>query len=183
MFPMETTFPSFDVIDHRPGGNSGRLLERIESLFTAHKTEFRRAGELGREAAEIIGRLDPFVEAHTSSVCPRCTEVCCVNRHSYHTHEDSIYLCALGEEVPPYDLTVGDSAPCQFLGRRGCTIARPLRPHRCNSYFCTPLLEHMENGDVKGYRSFVESMKMLTHTRMEMLRVFAETAAKLTPEE
>jgi hypothetical protein len=177
------TTPSFDVIDHRPGGNSGRLLERIESLFTVHKTEFRRAGELAREAAEIIGDLDPLIEAHTSLICPRCIEVCCVNRHSYHTHEDSIYLCALGEKVPPYDLAVGDQAPCQFLGKRGCAIARHLRPHRCNSYFCTPLLEHMENGGVREYRRFVESMKKLTHMRMDMLRAFTETAAKFAPEE
>jgi hypothetical protein len=183
MFPMHMTIPSFDVIEHRPGGNSERLLKRIEGLFTGHETEFRGVRELARETAEIIGRLDPLVEGHTSSVCPRCTEVCCVNRHSYHTHEDSIYLCALGEKVPAYDLTVGDSVPCQFLGKQGCAITRHLRPHRCNSYFCTPLLEHVENGDVKEYRRFVESMKKLTHTRMDMLRVFAETAVKLAPEE
>jgi hypothetical protein len=180
---MQMTITSFDVIDHRPGGNSERLLQRIESLFAGHETEFRRARELAREAAEIIGRLDPLIEAHTSSVCPRCTEVCCVNRHSYHTHEDSTYLRALGEEVPAYDLTVGDSAPCQFLGKGGCTIARHLRPHRCNSYFCTPLLEHMENGNVREYRGLVQSMKELTHARMGMLRSFAETAAKFPPEE
>jgi hypothetical protein len=183
MFPMQMTIPSFDVIDHRPGGNSRRFLQRIEDLFAGHETEFHGVRELAREAAGIIGRLDPLIEAHTSSVCPRCTEVCCVNRHSYHTHEDSIYLRALEEKIPVYDLTVGDSVPCQFLGKRGCAIARHLRPHRCNSYFCTPLLEHMENGNVREYRRFVESMKKLTHTRMDMLRAFTETAAKSAPEE
>jgi hypothetical protein len=183
MFPMHMTIASLDVIDHRPGGNSRRILKRLEGLFAGHETEFRRVRELAREAAKIIGQLDPLIERHTSSVCPRCTEVCCVNRHSYHTHEDSVYLFAVGGKVPAYDLTVGDSVPCQFLGRRGCAIARHFRPHRCNSYFCTPLLEHMGNGDVKEYRRLVESMKKLTHTRMDMLCAFAETAAKFAPEE
>jgi hypothetical protein len=183
MFPMYVTIPPFAVIDHSPGGNSTRLLKRLERLFARNETEFRRARELARETAEIIGRLDPLIECHTSSVCPRCTEVCCVNRHSYHTHEDSVYLFAVGEKVPAYDLTVGDSVPCQFLVKGGCAIARHLRPHRCNSYFCMPLLQHMENGDVKEYRRFVECMKKLTHTRMDMLRVFAEAAVKFSPEE
>jgi hypothetical protein len=183
MFPMDVPIPSFDVIDHRPGGNSRRFLKRLERLFARNEREFRRTRELARQTAEIIGQLDPLIERHTSSVCPMCTEVCCVNRHSYHTHEDGVYLFAVGKRVPAYDLTVGDTAPCQFLGERGCAIARYLRPHRCNSYFCAPLLERMENGDVKEYRRFVESMEKLTHTRMNMLRAFAETAVKLGAEE
>jgi hypothetical protein len=179
MIRMRTMNLSFDVIDYRRGGNSEPILKRIEELFACHPEKFRAAGELAREVAEIVGQLDPAIERHTSSVCPQCTEVCCANRHSYHTHEDIVYLCALGEKIPAYDLDVDDYAPCQFLGGRGCSISRPLRPHRCNSYFCTPLLAHMENGNVKEYRRVVQSMKRLTDTRMAMLHAFAETAAKL----
>jgi epoxyqueuosine reductase QueG len=177
------TLSSFAIINHRQGGDSQRLLRKIEGLFARHETEFQRARELARKAAEIIARIDPLIERHTFSVCPRCTEVCCANRHAYHTHEDVIYLRALGEEVPSYDLRIDNEDPCQFIGEQGCSISRILRPHRCNSYFCTPLLEQMENGDVREYRGIVESMKELTRTRMAMLQAFAETAAKLAPEE
>jgi hypothetical protein len=174
--PMQTKILSFDVIDHRSGGNSGRILGRIEDLFARHQEDVGRTKTLAREVAEIVGQLDPVIERHTSSVCPRCTAVCCANRHSYHAHEDVVYLCALGEKIPAYDLHVGDDALCQFMGDRGCSIRRALRPHRCNSYFCTPLLAHMENGSVKEYRGFVETIKKLTEVRMAMLTAFAEAS-------
>jgi hypothetical protein len=177
------TISSFPIIDHRRGENSRRLIRRIEGLFARHEAEFRRARELARETAVMIGRLDPVIERHTVSVCPQCMSVCCANRHSYHTHEDVIYLCALGEKVPPYDLRIADEAPCQFIGLQGCSISRALRPHRCNSYFCTPLLEHMENSDAREYRRFAESLKELTRTRMDMLQAFAEAAAALAAKE
>ncbi len=179
MIPMQTSMITyFEEIRHGPGGNSERILRRIDDVFARHPEEFLRAGRLAREAAEIVRRLDPVMERHTSSVCPRCATVCCANRHSYHTHEDIVYLRALGEKVPAYDHGVGDDDPCRFIGDRGCSISRVLRPHRCNSYFCTPLLAHMEDGEAREYRGFVESMRKLTDTRIAVLLVFAEAATK-----
>jgi hypothetical protein len=177
---MQTSMiPSFETISHRPGGNGGRIAKRVGELFALHSQEFLTTRKLARETAELVGRIDPLIERHTASVCPGCTGVCCANRHSYHTHEDVVYLCALGEEVPVYDLRIGDHEPCQFIGEGGCLISRVLRPHRCNSYFCTSLLDDMEKGEAKEYRRFVKLMKELTDTRMAMLRAFAVTAERL----
>ncbi len=174
----------FEPIDHGEGGNSKRIIGLAEDLFSRHDGLFLRARELAAEVSGIVTELDGFIESHTASACPGCATVCCVNRHSYHTHEDVIYLLALHEKVPAYDLGVGGAEPCQFLGKRGCMIRRSLRPHRCNSYFCTPLLELMEKGSAREYRRFVASLKKLTDKRMAMLHAFAlaaEIAAKDRP--
>ncbi len=176
---MQTTTLSFGAIDYGPGGNSERITRSVRDRFACHPEQFLEARILAREVAVIVGRLDPIIERHTSLVCPQCTTVCCANRHSYHTHEDVVYLFALGEKVPAHDPGIGGSDPCQFMGDLGCSIGRVLRPHRCNSYFCTPLLEHMECGDAREYRKAVQLMRKLTDTRMAMLQSYAETSSRL----
>lgn len=35
-----------------------------------------------------IQRIDPFIQQHTSMVCPRCQAVCCLNKHAYYKDYD-----------------------------------------------------------------------------------------------
>ncbi len=168
--------PLFEPIDHREGGNSRRIVGLIENVFSCNEPLLQGVRELAAGVSEIVEELDPFIERYTASACPQCREVCCVNRHSYHTHEDVVYLLALREKVPLYDLRIGGAEPCQFLGRSGCVIRRHLRPHRCNAYFCPPLLELMNEGDAREYRRFAGSLERLTFTRMSMLRAFSQAA-------
>jgi hypothetical protein len=168
----------FEPLDHGEGGNSRRIIGLTEDLFCRQDALLLRVRELAAEVSGIVGELDCYIERHTASACPDCRNVCCINRHSYHTHEDLVYILALREKVPGYDLGVAGTDPCQFLGKRGCVIRRSLRPHRCNSYFCAPLLELMEKGNAREYRRFVASLKRLTDARMAMLYNFAHAAGE-----
>jgi hypothetical protein len=163
---------SFKKIDHRQGGNSGEIISSITGSFDNRRDGLRNVKILAREVSELILSLDDFQQQGCNAVCPACTEVCCINRHAYHEHEDVIYLFALGEELPSYNLDVIDTGPCQFLGETGCTIKRHLRPHRCNAYFCTPLLEYMQERPAPAYRRFVNDLELLTRKREEMLEAF-----------
>jgi hypothetical protein len=137
-----------------------------------NKTRQLRA--LAVEVSEMIELLSPFIQSHTNAVCPSCQKVCCINRHSYHEYEDILYIQALGEELPVYRDGVDDSAPCRFLDKYGCTIKRSLRPYRCNWFFCTPLLEHIQNIPAPEYRRFSDSLKQLTQKREELLNELAK---------
>jgi hypothetical protein len=168
----------FEPLDHGEGGNSRRIIGLTEDLFCRQDALLLRVRELAAEVSGIVSELDRYIERHTASACPDCRNVCCINRHSYHTHEDLVYILALREKVPDHDLGVAGTDPCEFLGKRGCAIRRSLRPHRCNSYFCAPLLELMEKGNAREYRRFVAYLKRLTDTRMEMLYTFAHAAGE-----
>lgn len=121
---------------------------------------------------EATDRLSPFVQAHTSAVCPECERVCCVNKHGYYDHEDLIYVFSLGLDVPRYREGLSDTAPCQFIGSTGCTLPRSVRPFRCNWYFCMTLVRHMEDGPGRPYRAFVSDFEDLLAWRNEMIRQF-----------
>ena len=108
-----------------------------------------------------IETIDAFIEKHTTEVCPHCGNVCCINRHGYYDCADLIYIQALGLEPPAYKEDVRDTDRCQFLSATGCTIERPLRPFRCNWYFCGALLKSMEDGAAKPYRQFIKEFQKI----------------------
>ncbi|MBI4690634.1 MAG: hypothetical protein HY754_10270 [Nitrospirae bacterium] len=40
------------------------------------------------ELKEAFAGIGPYIQRHTSRVCPSCTKVCCINRHSYYDFEN-----------------------------------------------------------------------------------------------
>jgi hypothetical protein len=165
---------SYEKIDHRRSGNAAGLIAQIIRAFSADYDNLRSVSNLAREVADLVIAMDQFQQAACAAVCPECSSVCCINRHAYHEHEDIIYLAALGERMPLYNTEIPDTDPCQFLGSDGCTISRHLRPHRCNAYFCAPMLEYLENGPAPEYRRFIHGLERVTQKREEMLVEFLQ---------
>jgi hypothetical protein len=153
----------------------------------------RLFSERGSELADIVGHahtlkalmeeVSPFIQQITAIVCPGCERVCCVNRHGYYDRLDLIYVYALGLSHPGYRDGLEDAAPCQFLSACGCTLERPLRPFRCNWYFCIALIEYMETGPAKPYRKFVNRFQEIIEARRRMLEAFEETTRRILCQE
>ena len=146
----------------------------LDDVFRHHNDRFIKVRNLAALIAEDIEKLGAFLHRHTAVVCPECSSVCCINRHSYHAFDDIVYIHAIGEKIPLQKPALDDSGPCQFLGKQGCTIARSLRPYRCNWYFCTPLLHHIvEHNSSRHYRFFINLLEQITGKRQRMMEEYA----------
>jgi hypothetical protein len=154
------------------------ILRKVQQALPGAGKEMSTIRELARDAAEAIEALSPSIERHTSVVCPDCKRVCCVNRYSYHELSDIIYLSSLGERPPAYRQGVGDTEPCQFIGERGCTLKRSLRPHRCNWFFCSPLLDHIQASPAREYRAFIAGLEEVNRKRERLITAFGEIIRK-----
>ncbi len=152
--------------------NSAHLSRLIEQVFSRCGGDLALVRDHARNFRRLIEEADPFIQKNTEEVCPHCRQVCCINRHSYHTHFDVIYLLALGEEIPYHKTGIGDSKPCQFLSPQGCRLRRFLRPYRCTWYFCTPLLEYIRNTPVRQYRVFISCLEQISREREVLLTAF-----------
>jgi hypothetical protein len=156
--------------------------ESIEEFFQSHREDLGRVMDIAQEVREWIRAVDPFMQQHTSVICPHCRKVCCINRHAYYNHDDLIYIYALG--LKPYEHECReDTEPCQFLSGKGCKLDRTVRPSGCNWYFCDSLFLSMEKTSGKAYVEFDDSLQKLADLWVELITEFRVTFRKITGHE
>ena len=172
MTPGGTTAPAGDAFDrfvHTGAelwfGTIARIEEALDRVGTGRR-ELRRMAETVRR---LTAALDGAIEELTAPVCPRCRDVCCINRHGWPDENDLIVLAALGESPPPFVPDLDDEAPCRFLAASGCTVPRWRRPFRCNWYFCGPLVEAIGNLPGRKQRNFTEGFRRLVEARTRLI--------------
>jgi hypothetical protein len=141
--------------------------EKIRDLFHSNKEDLVRVSELAQQIRAMISSIDPFIQQHTSVVCPECSKVCCVNKHAHYGCDDLIYIQALGLE-PHVCEQRADHEPCRFLAAAGCRLDRTIRPSGCNWYFCDALYNSMEKAPGKEYAQFDGSLQELADLWMEL---------------
>lgn len=125
--------------------------------------------ERALELKEAFRAVSPFIEKHTSIVCPECEQVCCVDKHGIYDKNDIVFIEALGG-TGPYDIADRqETDPCRFLNDAGCSRERWMRPFRCTHFFCDPLLKSLEKDNAKLYRAFLEYLQCLVSTRNNLL--------------
>ena len=121
------TTPGHESI-HRNQETFRQHLRHIEEVFSNQSHKLQKVKELAKKVKKEIEKIHPFIQESTETVCPQCTNVCCINKHGYHNYEDLIYIHALDLKPPDYDFDRDDSTPCQFLSERGCVMSRSMRP-------------------------------------------------------
>lgn len=113
--------------------------------------------------------LTEFIQEHTDEVCPGCTSVCCADRFCHHDELDRFSLDLLGLHLPPSERTRDDADACRFYGPAGCILSRAMRPHRCNWFFCAPLLDRIRTETSnQRYREFIRLLENITATRTRL---------------
>jgi hypothetical protein len=158
-----------------------RAVAFLDSLFREQGGALSEVVRYAHCLSLLMEEVSPFIQRNTSAVCPGCKNICCVNRHGYYDHRDLVYVFALGASRPAYRDGVQDNDPCQFLSGSGCTLKRPLRPFRCNWYFCSALLAQMGNGPARPYRAFVSRFQEIIEVRRTMLEAFTARSRLLAP--
>jgi len=124
---------------------------------------------LAHELRQTFDLISPFIERHTSIVCPRCKDVCCIDKHGRYDRDDILFLKALGIERLVEDNALRETDPCRYLTEEGCSLPRWRRPFRCTYFFCDPLLKSLQGDDPKFYRTFVDYLQHLISVRGRLL--------------
>ncbi|MEK7333188.1 MAG: hypothetical protein AAB017_07410 [Nitrospirota bacterium] len=112
--------------------------------------------------------VSPYIQRHTSKVCPSCSKVCCINKHGNYDEVDMVFIRALGLDSADNKSDKPDTDPCRFLNKDGCSLPRYKRPFRCTWYFCERLLESMKADSAKEYKSFISVLQNLQGLRKKV---------------
>lgn len=117
----------------------------------------------------LFDELSPFIEKHTSVICPGCQNVCCIDRHSAPEDDDQKFFEIMKIERPGRPAKAMDMEPCRYLDERGCALARIMRPFKCTWYFCPPLLNSMTEDRGRDYRRFIIALNELLDLRRKVV--------------
>ena len=146
-----------------------RIIYKIMNKDNENIPPSEEKRELARDVKNAFGLVSPFIEKHTSLVCPECENVCCMDKHGRYDENDLVFLRALGVEIPPDRHNLEETAPCRFMTGTGCSLERWMRPYRCTFFFCDALLKSLENDNAKLYRAFLEYLQHLVAVRQKLL--------------
>lgn len=124
---------------------------------------------LAEELRDAYNMISPFIEKHTSIVCPDCEDLCCMDRHGRYDANDLLFLAALGVDTPLDASSREETDGCRYMMDRGCSLDRWMRPYRCTYFFCNGLLKSMEEHDSKLYRAFLMFFEHMVSIRAEFL--------------
>ncbi len=127
--------------------------------------------DMAQEVKDAFSAVSPFIEKHTSIVCPECEKVCCIDRHGRYDKNDRLFLKALGTERHHIPVDREETVPCRFLNEKGCSRRRWERPFRCTHFFCDPLLKSLENDNAKLYGAFIAYLQHLVDVRRRLLDI------------
>jgi hypothetical protein len=116
---------------------------------------------------QLLIESSPLIEVYTRELCPRCTAVCCRQKHGIYGKRDHNYLNALRTAIPARDPARPLDGPCEALGEHGCIHPRWLRPFKCTWYFCEPIVLAMQDRPQRSTRA-------LTAVMEEMIRLYDE---------
>lgn len=125
--------------------------------------------EIAHELREAFNAVSPFIEKHTSIVCPDCKNICCADRHGRYDSDDVIFIKALGADAFQEHDGRDENSTCRFMIETGCSLVRWMRPFRCTFFFCNPLLKSLENDNAKLYRAFTHYFQHLVHVRQNLI--------------
>lgn len=139
----------------------------VNQVFMIMKTKMRQ--ERARELRDAFNSVSPFIDKHTSLVCPGCDKVCCRDKHGRYDSDDLEFLKSLGVKISRDQPERNESDPCRYLTGRGCSLKRWMRPYRCTFFFCDPLMKSLENDSAKLYQAFVDFFQHLVSVRQEFL--------------
>ncbi len=112
--------------------------------------------EIAREIKDTFDLVSPFIEKHTSLICPDCKKVCCADKHGRYDSDDLSFLKTLEVDVSQQKSGCNETGQCRYITDTGCSLQRWMRPFRCTSFFCNPLLKSLENDNAKLYDAFNE---------------------------
>lgn len=134
-------------------------LVRIREEFAALEPRQRLwIRERLAEAAGLQSRLHGFFEkASGLQQCTRCQGGCCGCGKNHFTLLNLLALLDAGEEVPEPDF----SAPCPFLGSKGCALPPPRRPFNCVTFICDEIEDALCVEDRRDFYAAEKSLRAI----------------------
>ena len=112
--------------------------QTLKHLLGLYRSELDRSFERAQEIRERLEPIFVLMDDMCARTCPDCHETCCSVASVWLNFQDLLLLHLLDRTPPPHQTLYNLKAACAYLGPRGCTLPRIMRPWFCTRYICIP---------------------------------------------
>ncbi len=158
-------------IPQTPWSSTAEWLEASQSLdhlIGLHERELKKARSLARNIATRLESIFPLIDELCRVTCPFCPDPCCLVAKVYFDFPDLLFFHLTGQPIPEDQLRHTRQEVCRFLGPRGCTLSRSVRPWACTRYMCPPQMTVLRKRDPGTQAFFNDAIQAIKVLRQEM---------------
>jgi hypothetical protein len=112
----------------------------------------------------VFSRLDDLCAV----TCPWCPDPCCLVAKVWVDFKDLLFLCLTDQPAPPVQLMQNVDECCYYLGSRGCTLPRIMRPWICTRYLCPSQMASLRKGPDSAKKFFDQVFQTVKAGRNKM---------------
>ncbi|MFC1813074.1 hypothetical protein ACFL03_10315 [Thermodesulfobacteriota bacterium] len=112
----------------------------------------------------IFSRLDDLCAV----TCPWCPDPCCLVAKVWVDFKDLLFLHLTDQTIPPVQLTQNLDKRCYYIGPRGCTLPRVMRPWICTRYLCPSQLAGLRKKPGSAHEFFDQAFQAVNVRRNKM---------------
>jgi hypothetical protein len=135
-------------------------------LVRRHENRLQYAKTIARTLINHLRAVFLQLDSLCVKTCPWCPEPCCMVAKVWIDFKDLVFLHLAGCDIPPTQLIKDMSGRCRYLGSRGCTLDRLIRPWVCTWYICgtqTRILNDQEKQAKQVIDKAFSEIKRLRH--------------------
>jgi hypothetical protein len=143
-------------------------------LVRRHEKRLQHAKTIAQTLINHLGSVFPHLDSLCAKTCPWCPEPCCMVAKVWIDFKDLVFLHLAGCDTPPAQLIKDLSSRCRYLGTKGCTLDRLMRPWVCTWYVCGTQTRILNEQESQVKQVIDEAFSEIKRLRLELETAFID---------
>jgi len=144
-----------------------------------YREQLRPAAVLARRVRRLLATIFPLLDEICRLTCSRCPDPCCLAASPWYDFRDLVFLHLNGLTPLQAQPVASLAATCRYIGPRGCTLPRMVRPWICTWYVCPVQSRRLRNTDRCRWQSLNRILNEIKQDRRQMEDAFIQAICGL----
>jgi hypothetical protein len=142
--------------------------QTVDHLIRLHQPELDRAVALALKVQVKLESIFSLIDELCLLTCPRCPDPCCLAAKVWINFQDLLFLHLSAQKIPPAQMMSDLKEICRYLGAKGCTLPRIVRPWICTWYCCPSQTANLNKMPPAIRENFTHTIQAIKAGRKEM---------------
>ena len=108
----------------------------VDYLLDHHRNAWQHLCHGAECINGLLQLINPLLDQLCRQTCTFCPDPCCMEAKIWYDIKDLLFLHLCLQPCPPGQPLALNRRFCSYLGTRGCSLPRRMRPWICTYYLC-----------------------------------------------